>query len=132
MSDVQRAPQGVCPINHHLGRVARCRKTDLTGAVAECLRAIRTAIAAAFEMLALEAMPDRAPPSVSCPPRRSPAETVRRFERPGSRLGMRAFAPLKRRHWGDKKRRAAGDYVGTAGHVSAEMIKRDVEESQHA
>ena len=129
---MQRAPHGVCPINHHLGRVPRCRKTDLTGAVSERLRAIRTAIAAAFEMLAPEAMPDRAPPSVFYPPKRSPAETVRRFERPGSRLWMQEFPPLKRRYWGDKKRRAAGDCVGTAGHVSAEIIKRDIQESQHA
>jgi putative transposase len=84
-----------------------------------------------FEILALEVMPDHVHLFVSCPPKWSPSEIVRRFKGRSSRRLMLEFAQLKRRYWGKRATLwAESYYVGTAGHVSAETIKRYIEESQ--
>jgi putative transposase len=84
-----------------------------------------------FEMRALEMMPDHVHLFASCPPKWSPAEVVRRFKGRRSRLPMQEFPQLKRPYRGGKTLGAEGYSIGTAGHVSAETIKRYMEESQH-
>ena len=105
----------------------------LVGAVAKRLQAICATIATEleFEILALEVMPDHVHLFVSCPPKWSPAEVVRRFKGRSSRLLMQEFPQLKRQYWGGRTLWAEGYTIGRAGHVSAETIRRTIEESQH-
>lgn len=73
---------------------------------------------------------------VSAPPSESssafsPAETVRLFKGITSRKLKKEFDILRRQYWGKNAMLwAEGYYVGPAGHVSAEIIKRYIEESQ--
>lgn len=133
MSDAKRTPHCVYQINYHFVWIPRYRKKVLVGAVAKRLQAICATIATEleFEILALEVMPDHVHLFVSCPPKWSPAEVVRRFKGRSSRLLMQEFPQLKRQYWGGKTLWAEGYYIGTAGHVSAETIRRYIEESQH-
>jgi putative transposase len=74
---------------------------------------------------------------VSAPPKFAPAQIVRLFKGRTSRKLKKEFADakhpycLRRQYWGEHATLwAEGYYVGTAGHVSAETIKRYIEESQ--
>jgi putative transposase len=84
-----------------------------------------------LEILAVEVMPDHVHLFVSAPPKFSPAEIVRLFKGITSRKLKKEFESLRRQYWGEHATLwAEGYYVGTAGHVSAETIKRYIEESQ--
>ncbi len=138
MSDAKRTPHCVYQINYHFVWIPRYRKKVLVGAVAKRLQAICATIATEleFEILALEVMPDHVHLFVSCPPKWSPAEVVRRFKGRSSRLLMQEFPQLKttilsNSNYGWETLWAEGYYIGTAGHVSAETIRRYIEESQH-
>jgi len=133
MSDAKRTPHCVYQINYHFVWIPRYRKKVLVGPVAKRLQAICATIATEleFEILALEVMPDHVHLFVSWPPKRSPAQVVRGFKGRISRLLMQAFPQLKRPYWGGKTLWAEGYYIGTAGQVSAETIRRYIEESQH-
>ena len=131
MSDAKRTPHSVGQINYHFVWIPRYRKKVLVGAIAERLRTICATVAAKleFEILALEMMPDHVHLFVSCPPKWSPAQVVRRFKGCSSRLLMQEFPQLKQ-YWGGKTLWAEGYDIGTAGHVSAERIRRYIDESQ--
>ncbi len=89
------------------------------------------AIQYGFEILAVEVMPDHVHLFVSAPPKFAPAEIVRLFKGITSRKLKKEFESLRRQYWGEHATLwAEGYYVGTAGHVSAETIKRYIEESQ--
>ena len=76
-------------------------------------------------------MPEHAHLFVSAPPKFSPAEIVRLFKGITSRKLKKEFESLGRQYWGEQATLWAEDYyVGTGGHVSAETIKRYIEESQ--
>ena len=133
MSQVKRNPHCVYQINYHFVWVPRYRHKVLVGPVAERLKEICYEVAAELdcEILALEAMPDHVHLFVSCPPKWSPSEIVRRFKGRSSRLLMLEFPQLKQHYWGTKATLwAESYYIGTAGHVSAETIQRYIEESQ--
>lgn len=89
-----------------------------------------------FEILAIEVMSDHVHLFVSAPPKFAPAEIVRLFKGISSRRLKKEFESLRRQYWGELGIHAAatlwaeGYYVGTAGHVSAETIKRYIEQSQ--
>ncbi len=76
-------------------------------------------------------MPDHEHLFVSAPPKFSPAEIVRLFKGITSRKLKKEFESLRRQYWGEQATLWAEGYtVGTGGHVSAETIKRYIEESQ--
>jgi len=84
-----------------------------------------------FEILAVEVMPDHVDLFVSAPPKFAPAGIVRLFKGITSRKLKKELESLRRQYWGKNAPLwAEGDYVGTAGQVSAETIKRYIEESQ--
>jgi len=155
MFEVKHNPHCAYQINYHpsagsghrLVWIPRYRKKVLQEPVAERLRAICAEIATELgfavpagrqEVLALEVLPDHVHLFVSCPPPWSPADVVRRFKGRSSRLLMQEFPQLRRQYWGGRTLWAEGYYVGTAclqvgrqaGHVSAETIRRYIEESQ--
>jgi len=78
-----------------------------------------------FEILAVEVMPDHVHLFVSAPPKFAPAEIVRLVKGITSRKLKKEFESLGRQYWGKNATLwAEGYYVGTAGHVRAETIKR--------
>jgi len=68
---------------------------------------------------------------VSAPPKFVPAEIIRLFKGITSCRLKKEFESLRSQYWGEHATLwAEGYHVGTAGHVSAETIKRYIEESQ--
>lgn len=131
--DVNHSPHRAYVINYHLVWIPRYRKKVLVGTVEARLKELLAEIATqyGFEILAVEVMLDHVHLFVSAPPKFAPAEIVRLFKGITSRKLKKEFESLRRQYWGEHATLwAEGYYVGTAGHVSAETIKRYIEESQ--
>ena len=133
LNEVNHSPHSAYRINYPLVWIPRFRKEVLVGPVEARLKELLAEIAAqyGFEILAVEVMPDHVDLFVSAPPKFAPAEIVRLFKGITSRKLKKELDSLRRQYW-DKNAPlwAEGDYVGTAGQVSAETIKRYIEESQ--
>ncbi|PHJ36848.1 transposase IS200 [Desulforamulus profundi] len=118
-------------INYHIVWIPKYRRKVLVGHVAsraeEILRQIAKAMA--WEIVALEVMPDHVHLFVSVPPKFSPADIVKRFKGVSARQLLLKFPELVKRT-GQGTLWAPSYYVGTAGTVSAEIIKRYIEECQ--
>lgn len=118
--------------------IPRYRKRLLVGPVADRLKALFAEISSqydfeilAVEVLGMRSMHDHVHLFVSAPPRFSPSDLVRYFKGSSSRRLMQEFPALRRQYWGKCATLwAEGYYVGTAGHVSADIIKRYIEECQ--
>jgi len=126
----KKTPHAVYVINYHLVWIPRYRKKVLVGRIAERLKELLSEIASqyAFQIVAVEVMPDHVHLFVSAPPKYSPAEIVRLFKGISSRRLMQEFGYLRHQYWGEKATLwAESYYVGTAGHVSAETIQRYIE-----
>jgi putative transposase len=120
-------------INYHLVWIPRYRKKILIGPIAERLQILLREIAKqyGFELLAQEVLPDHVHVFMTAPPRFAPAEIVRLRKGITSRRLKPEFDAMRRQYWGPKATLwAEGDYVGTAGYVSAETIQRYIEECQ--
>ena len=131
--ETNHSPHSAYGINYHLVWIPRYRKKVLVGHVEARLKELLAEIARQyrFEILAVEVMPDHGHLFVSAPPKFAPAEIVRLFKGITSRRLKKEFESLRRQYWGKNATLwAEGYYVGTAGHVSAETIKRYIEESQ--
>lgn len=114
-------------INDHLVWISRFRKRVLVGPVEARLKELLAEIAtqSGFEILVVEVMSEHVHLFVSAPPKFSPAEIVRLFKDITSRKLTKEFESLRRQYWGEHATLWAEGYdVGTAGHVSAETIKR--------
>ena len=125
--EVNHSPHSAYVINYHLVWIPRCRKKVLVGPVEARLKELLAEVAMqyGFEILAVEVMPDHVHLFVSAPPKFAPAEIVRLFKGITSRKLKKEFESLGRQYWGKNATLwAEGYYVGTAGHVSAETIKR--------
>jgi len=126
----KKTPHAVYVINYHLVWIPRYRKKVLVGRIAERLKELLSEIASqyAFQIVAVEVMPDHVHLFVSAPPKYSPAEIVRLFKGISSHRLMQEFVYLRHQYWGEKATLwAESYYVGTAGHVSAETIQRYIE-----
>ena len=82
-----------------------------------------------FTLLALETDVDHIHCFVSAPPRWSPA-TVAGLLKVYTSRRLRLRFPHLKRHCGRDQLWTQSYYVGTAGSVSAEVIRRDIEECQ--
>jgi putative transposase len=80
-----------------------------------------------FEVLALEVMPDHLHLFVSAPPFDSPTEIVKVFKGVTALRLFKKFPELRNLFWKGKLW-SPSYYVGTAGYVSAETIRRYIEE----
>jgi putative transposase len=131
--EVNHSPHSAYVINYHLVWIPRIRKKVLVGPVEARLKELLAEIAIqyGFEILAVEVMPDHVHVFVSAAPKFAPAEIVRLFKGITSRRLKKEFESLRRQYWGEHATLwTEGYYVGTAGHVSAETIKRYIEKSQ--
>jgi len=82
-----------------------------------------------WEILALEVQPDHIHLFVSAPPKFAPSEIVKAFKGVSARRVLLRFPGLAKKT-GRRTLWAPSYYVGTAGHLSAETIKRYSEECQ--
>jgi putative transposase len=131
--EANHRPHSAYVINYHLVWIPRYRKKVLVGPIEARLKELLVEIATqyGFEILAVEVMPEHVHLFVSAPPKIAPAEIVRLFKGITLRRLKKELESLRRQYWGKNATLwAEGYYVGTAGHVSAETIKRYIEESQ--
>lgn len=131
--EANHSPHSAYVINYHLVWIPRYGKRILVGPIEVRLKELLAEIGLqyGFEILAFEVMPDHVHLFVSAPPKFAPAEIVRLFKGITSRKLKAEFASIRRQYWGEHATLwAERYYVGTAGCVRAETIKRYIEESQ--
>jgi len=121
-------------INYHLVWCPKYRKPILEKPeVKQFLEEQIHTIAATkgFEVLALEIMPDHLHLFVSAPPFDSPTEIVKVFKGVTALRLFKKFPELRNEYWKGKLW-SPSYYVGTAGHVSAETIRKYIEEQSNS
>lgn len=115
-------------INYHLVWIPKYRKKILVGQIKADLEVAIHEIAEKLEIKieGMEVMPDHIHLFVSAPPRYSPAKLVNAFKGAASHRLRNKYPDLKSlpSMW------TKTYYVGTDGNVSAETIKRYIEECQ--
>ena len=129
--NAKQTAHGVSVINDHLvwTLARRYRKKVLVEPMATRLKQLFREVAtpSGFEIVADEALrvPDHVHVFVAAPPKFAPSQVVRWFKGITARRLTQEFQQIRRADWGPRATRwADGYYVGTAGHVSAETIKR--------
>lgn len=116
-------------IAYHLVWIPKYRRKILVGEVAECTKQLIQEACDRNELtlLAIETDIDHVHVFVSAPPRFSPANIANILKGYSSRFLREKFPHLKKACGRDSLWTSAY-YVGTAGHVSAEVINRYITE----
>ena len=132
MVDVVTNRNCVYQTANHLNRCPKDRRDVLTGTVAEEMGAILDAICAErrWPVISKEIQPDHIHLFVSIPPAIAVADAVKVLKGITARHLFQKFPALKQRLWGGHLW-SPSYYVGTAGNVSAETIRRYIERSAH-
>ncbi len=119
-------------IAYHFVWIPKYRKSILKGEIKEFLEELFKEIAQeyGFEILAMEVMPDHIHIFVSAPPKYSPSTIVKIFKGISAKKLFQKFPELRKEYWKNHLW-APSYYVGTAGQVSAETIRRYIEECQN-
>jgi len=120
-----------CEINYHLIWCSKYRKNILVGEVEKYVENILNVICDSknWEIIEKEIMPDHIHIFISAPPYDSPTNIIKVLKGISARQLYKRFPELKfglrRGHiW------SPSYYVGTAGNVSAETIKKYIEEQK--
>lgn len=125
--DIRKTRYSIYNLNYHIVWIPKYRKPVLTGRIKDEMLGLFNTIAQQndVEILAVEVMPDHIHLFVSAPPRLSPSAVVNMFKGVSARWLRDRFPELKR----------LGDalwtrtyFVGSAGHVSSETIRKYIEE----
>jgi putative transposase len=118
---------------YHVIWCPKYRHDVLTGLVAEEMGTMLDAICAerGWPMISKEIQPDHVHLFVSIPPALAVADAVKILKGTTARKLLQRFPLLKKRLWGGHLW-SPSYYVGTAGNVSAETIRRYIERSEHA
>ena len=118
-------------IAYHFVWIPKYRRRILTGAVEVATKAAieECCTLHGFTLLALETDEDHVHCLVSAPPKDSPAKIVGLLKGHSSRR-IRAQFPQLAKKTGKEQLWTSAYYVGTAGQVSAEVIRRYITESQ--
>lgn len=127
----KRTAGSVYSIRYHMVWCPKYRRPVLVGEVADALRDLLTAKVTELggEVLALEVMPDHVHLFVEMPPSFAPAQIAFRLKGYTSHALREMFPWLKSRLpslW------SRSYYVGTAGHVSEETIKKYIAAQKRA
>jgi putative transposase len=124
-------PNAVYEINYHLVWSTKYRKSVLVPPVDETLKKVltQTADEHGYEILGMEVMPDHVHIFLSAPPAISPAVIAKILKGTSARRLFMTHPQLKRQLWGGHLWNPSY-YVGIAGHVNAETIKRYIEEQK--
>ncbi|MBI2553336.1 MAG: IS200/IS605 family transposase [Candidatus Rokubacteria bacterium] len=128
---LKRTRNAVYQTAYHAVWIPKYRKKVLVGGVAERLRGILHEVCQAkgFEVLALEIQADHVHMFFSAPPAIAPSLAIQWFKGIAARTLFAEFptlrTQLRRGHmW------APSFYIGTAGSVSAETIRRYIERTE--
>lgn len=117
---------------YHVIWCPKYRHDVLTGSVAEETGAMLDAICdeRGWPVISKEIQPDPIHLFVSIPPAIAVADAVKVLKGVTARRLFQKFPALKKRLW-DGPLWSPSYYVGTAGNVSAETIRRYIERSEH-
>ena len=117
---------------YHVVWCPKYRRKVLIGKVSEFLTAQLTEICELrqWPILALEVQPDHIHLFLSIPPSIAVADTVKILKGTTARKLFVEFPELKQSLWGGHLW-SPSYYVGTAGNVSAEIIRRYIERTEH-
>ncbi len=83
-----------------------------------------------FEVLEQEIMPDHIHLFISAPPTIAPTEIVKILKSVSSNEIFKAFPNLKKSKFWGSGLWSKGDYIGTAGAVSSEIIKKYIQDQK--
>ena len=117
---------------YHVVWCPKYRRSVLTGTVVESLSALLSEVCEEnnWKILNLEIQPDHIHLFVSIPPSKSVSEAVKRLKGTTARKLFLKHPELKKQLW-DGHLWSPSYYVGTAGNVSAETIRRYIERTEH-
>ena len=117
---------------YHMVWCPKYRKSVLVGPVADYLRVLLSEICSenCWPILALEIQPDHIHLFVSIPPSMSVSEAVKRLKGTSARKLFVRHPELRKQLW-DGHLWSPSYYVGTAGTVSAEIIRHYIERTEH-
>ncbi|MBT9283419.1 MAG: IS200/IS605 family transposase [Hydrogenibacillus schlegelii] len=118
-------------ILYHMVWIPKYRRTVLEGPMADRLKEIlqETAKERGWEIIAMEVMPDHVHLFASVPPTIRPADVVKVFKGVSARKLLLEFPHLQKRT-GRGTLWAPSYFMATAGDVSAETIRRYIEEQR--
>jgi putative transposase len=130
--NVQATANGVFQTAYHVVWIPKYRRPILTGAVAIPLREILGDIATRnrWRVLALEIQPDHLHLFPSVPPTIAVAAAIRQLKGASARY-LHAMCPQLRRICRSGHLWAPSYYVGSAGNVSAQTLRRYIERAVH-
>jgi len=114
---------------YHFVWIPKYRRDVLVGEVAEYTRGVLREILAELgcEAIAVDVMPDHVHVFALCPPRYSPAYAVNYLKGKSARRILQRFPELKTKA-GRGKLWSRSYFVATVGNVTADIVKRYVEE----
>ena len=117
---------------YHVVFCPKYRKTILTGDVVKTLKALLEQICQdrGWTIIAQELQPDHVHLFVSLPPAIAIADAVKILKGVTARRLFQQFPALKQQLWKGHLW-SPSYYVGTAGNVSAETIRRYIERTEH-
>ena len=117
---------------YHVVWCPKYKRSVLTATVAESLSALLSEVCEEnnWKILNLEIQPDHIHLFVSIPPSKSVSEAVKRLKGTTARKLFLKHPELKKQLW-DGHLWSPSYYVGTAGNVSAETIRRYIERTEH-
>ena len=126
-----RTTSAVYTINYHIVWCPKYRRGILKDKVESFLKSCLQTICETkkWELLEMEVMPDYIHIFISAPPFEAPTDIVKILKGVTARRLFMDFPDLKKKLWKGSIW-SPSYYVGTAGHVSAETIKRYIEEQK--
>ena len=126
-----RTSSAVYNINYHIVWCPKYRRGILKDKVEEFLKNCLQTICETkkWELLEMEVMPDHIHIFISAPPFEAPTNIVKILKGVTARRLFMVFPDLKKKLWKGSLW-SPSYYVGTAGHVSAETIKKYIEEQK--
>jgi putative transposase len=126
-----RTSSAVYNINYHIVWCPKYRRGILKDKVEEFLKSCLQTICETkkWKLLEMEVMPDHIHIFISAPPFDAPTDIVKVLKGVTARRLFMEFPQLKKKLWKGSLW-SPSYYVGTAGHVSAETIKRYIEEQK--
>ncbi len=129
MAELKSGRHSTYLLMYHMVWCPKYRRRVLVGSVADRLKAILLDVATEreWEVIAQEVMPEHVHLFASAPPTVSPTDLVKVFKGVSARLLLKEF-PLLARRTGRGTLWAPSYFVGTAGNVSAETVRRYIEE----
>jgi putative transposase len=133
MHDLQSTGGATYNLNDHIVWCPTYRRSILTGPIAKRCGEMLQAIAAkwGFTIIAQEVMPDHIHLFVSAPPKYSPAKIAQLFKGATSHDLREEFPQIKKYIWKIGTLWSPSYYAGTAGNMSAETVRRYIQECQH-